>query len=385
MGIYLNPDAKRFKESLASKIYVDKTGLIAYTNSVINTEQKFVCVSRPRRFGKSMAIGMLSAYYNCELDSRSLFLNLKIANDPLFEQYLNKYEVIHIDMQEFLSQNTTIDEMLKDISKSLLWELTRKFPDIAYFDKNNLIRSMRDIYAATDHTFIILIDEWDCLFREFKEDKEGHKKYLDFLRTWIKEKPYVALAYMTGILPIKKYGSHSALNMFSEFSMTAPRGLAEYVGFTESEVQELCRMYQMDFDEMKAWYDGYAFANSPSVYSPKSVIEALTWNTFDTYWNQTETYEALKIYIKMNYDGLKDAVIEMMLGQKIVIDTGSFQNDMTTFTCRDDVLTLLVHLGYLSYNSTDNTVCIPNREILCEYDTAIKHSGWQESSMSCSH
>lgn len=183
---------------------------------------------------------------------------------------------------------------------------------------------------------------------------------------------------MTGILPVKKYGSHTALNMFSEFSMVAPKGLARYVGFTAKEVQKLCSQYGLDFEEMKTWYDGYSFPEADSVYSPKSVIEALTWKTFDTYWNQTETYEALKIYIQMNFDGLKDAIIEMLAGGKTEVNTGKFSNDMTTFTSRDDVLTLLIHLGYLSYNSAENTVTIPNKEVSLEYLNALEDTHWND-------
>ena len=378
MGIYLNPKPKRFAESIASKIYVDKTGLIEYTNSVMNTEQKYICVSRPRRFGKSMAVGMLSAYYGSGEDTSELFKNYKIAASPTYEKYRNRYEVICLNMQEFLSRNKKIKEMLDFLQRKLVWELKDKFPDINYFDSGDLIEVMNDIYASTGHVFVILIDEWDCIFREFKENESGQKEYLDFLRAWLKDKDYVALAYMTGILPIKKYGSHSALNMFTEFSMTNPKGLAEYTGFTEKEVRELCERYQMDFEEMKAWYDGYSFDQISSIYSPKSVVEALNWHTFDTYWNQTETYEALKVYIRLNYDGLKDAIVEMMAGGEVPVNTSKFSNDMTTFATKDDVLTLLIHLGYLGYNSRNSSVFIPNKEVSREYVNAIEDIQWNE-------
>ena len=230
-----------------------------------------------------------------------------------------------------------------------------------------------------------MIDEWDCLFREYQEDKDAQKKYLDFLRAWLKDKDYVALAYMTGILPIKKYGSHSALNMFTEYSMTDPGDMAEFFGFTEEEVKTLCDEYDMNFEEMKAWYDGYGLQTHNrqenkifSMYNPKSVVEAMIRHKFGTYWNQTETYEALKIYIQMNMDGLKDAVVEMLAGGSVRINTGTFGNDMTSFATKDDVMTLLVHLGYLTYDSSKECVSIPNKEVSQEYVNAISTMEWKE-------
>lgn len=383
MGSYLNPGNFSFRGSLRSKIYVDKSELIAKTNEVLCTEQKYICVSRPRRFGKSMAANMLAAYYDRESDSAELFKSLKISKAESYEKHRNQYDVIKVNMQEFLSMTHSMDEMLSMLQKYLIFDLMDHFETVRFRDEHNLIQVMRDIYSKTNHSFIILIDEWDCLFREYKQDKEAQKKYLDFLRAWLKDKDYVALAYMTGILPIKKYGSHSALNMFTEYSMTDPGDLAEYFGFTEKEVFDLCEKYDMSFEDAKMWYDGYqliAYRQTGneiySMYSPKSVVEAMLRHKFGTYWNQTETYEALKIYIQMDMDGLKDSVVRMLAGDAVSINIGTFSNDMTTFATKDDVLTLLVHLGYLTYNSTDETVSIPNKEVSQEYINAISTMNW---------
>ena len=385
MGSYLNPSNKGFRQSLQSKIYVDKSMLIARINEVLDTEQKFICVSRPRRFGKSMAANMLAAYYGSGEDTAPLFDKLKIAGEASYKEHLNQYDVIKINMQSFLSSASTVDAMLERLQKYVSMELRAKYCDLLYLDTDNFIQVMMDVYAQTNRTFVILIDEWDCLFREYAHNTEAQKKYLDFLRAWLKDQPYVSLAYMTGILPIKKYGSHSALNMFSEYSMTNPRELAEYFGFTEDEVRELCKEYNMSFEEARVWYDGYELVTQHadgqtvfSMYSPKSVVDAMLSHTYDTYWNQTETYEALKVYIQMNMDGLKDAVVKMLAGERIEINTGTFTNDMTTFAGRDDVLTLLVHLGYLSYRRSDKTVCIPNDEVSQEYVNAISTMDWSE-------
>lgn len=378
MGYYLNPSTKGFQDSLNSEIYIDKTGLIEQLNRLINTEQKYVCVSRPRRFGKSMAIKMLSAYYSAENDSNELFKGLEIAKSQSYRRHLNQYDVIRINITEFMNDCKSMSEMIALLEKTILWELLDRYDDVRFFNSENLSRTMTDIYRSENVSFIILIDEWDCIFREYKDKKEEQEKYLDFLRNWLKDKEYIALAYMTGILPIKKYGTHSALNMFTEYSMTNAGQLAGYFGFTEDEVQQLCEQYHMEFDETKIWYDGYSLGKITSIYNPRSVVGAMLANTFDTYWNQTETFEALRTYIDMNYDGLKDAIIKMLAGERVQIDVRSFVNDMTTFHSYEDVLTLLVHLGYLAYEREKEEVYIPNKEISKEFITAIKNTSWGE-------
>ena len=385
MGSYLNPGATSFRNSLRSEIYIDKSGLIEKTNKRIHTEQRYICVSRPRRFGKSMAANMLAAYYGREENTEELFDNLKISKESSYREHLNQYDVIRINMQEFLSASSNVDEMLTRLKKYLIFDLLEVYESLRFRDETDLIQVMKDIFVRTNHQFVILIDEWDCLFREYKQDNEAQKKYLDFLRAWLKDQDYVALAYMTGILPVKKYGSHSALNMFTEYSMLNPRDMAEFFGFTEDEVKSLCSQYGRNFEEAQAWYDGYELVTlegnhkkTYAMYSPKSVVDAMLSGIYDNYWNQTETYEALKIYISMNVDGLKDAVVRMLAGDRIEINTGTFSNDMTSFQGRDDILTLLVHLGYLSYHWPDKTVTIPNKEVSQEYINAISTMNWSE-------
>mgnify|MGYP000057439556 CR=1 FL=1 len=384
MGSYLNPGSRSFEMALASEIFIDKSLLIEKTNRMIGTLQRFVCVSRPRRFGKSMAADMLAAYYGSGKDTSTLFDSLKISGCKTYRQNLNQYDVLKINMQEFMSATNSMDEMISVLQQRILEDLKRQYPVQVMGD--NLIFAMQDIYADTGRSFVILIDEWDCLFREYKQDKNAQKKYLDFLRAWLKDKDYVSLAYMTGILPIKKYGSHSALNMFMEYSMTDPGNMAEYFGFTEKEVENLCIEYGMSIEETKAWYNGYGLYSHNkqedilySIYNPKSVVEAMLRHRFGNYWNQTETYEALKIYIQMNMDGLKDAIIEMLAGNSVRINIGTFHNDMTTFATRDDILTLLVHLGYLTYDVEKESVRIPNKEVAQEYINAISTMDWKEA------
>lgn len=378
MGVYLNPGNDRFRRACNSEIYIDKTKLIALMNKAMNTEQNCVCISRPRRFGKSMAAYMLAAYYGKECDSSELFAPFNIAKDKDFEKYRNQYNVILLNIQDFLSLKPSVEEMLNFLQKRVLKELRRKYPDVIEEDESFLSLALEDLYSEKGENFIFIIDEWDCILRDRRYNADDQKQYLDFIRNLLKDKSYVALAYMTGILPIKKYGTHSALNMFYEFSMTDPGEYAEFFGFTESEVKGLCEKYSVDFDMMKNWYDGYTFSHVSHVYNPKSVVDSILRKKFASYWTQTETYEALKIYIDLNYDGLKDSIVKMLAGERVVIHPDRFQNDMTTFESKDDVLTLLVHLGYLAFDSEHSEVFIPNSEIRGEFRNAIMGEHWKD-------
>ena len=376
MGIYLNPGNDLFYSTVTySEIYVDKTMLISFTNKCLFGENKEICVSRPRRFGKSMAENMLTAYYSKGCDSRELFSKFQIAQTPDFEKHVNRYNVIHIDMQKFLSRTKNVHEMLDFLQKRVLKEMKQTFSGIEP-EETSLITALEDLYGQCEEKFIFIIDEWDSIFRVHRDNAAAQKEYLDFLRDLLKGQPYVVLAYMTGILPIKKYGQHSALNMFDEYAMTNQKRLAEFTGFTEEEVQQLCERYHMSFEQTKDWYDGYN-VNGVSIYNPRSVTSAMMNGIFDSYWTQTETYEALKMYIVRNENGLRDKIVRMIAGEHISINTKTFQNDMCTFETADDILTLLVHLGYLTYDFDTKTAWIPNKEVRQEFLNSIQGQEFQ--------
>lgn len=260
-------------------------------------------------------------------------------------------------------------------------ELKMQYPHLVTEEDRDLPAVLWKIYRSTAETFIIMIDEWDAIFREYPDDVQAQEEYLLLLRGLFKDKTskcFLKLGYITGILPIKKYGTQSALNNFDEFTMLNPGALSEYVGFTEEEVLDLCEKYQMDFEETKRWYDGYSFRRVPHIYNPNSIVKEMLFQEFDSYWTKTETYETLRDYIILNFDGLKDEVIKMISGGRCKVDSKSFQNDMVSLNSKDDVLVLLIHLGYLAYDMDRREVYIPNNEIRDEFRTAVNGSGWKD-------
>ncbi|MDO5150157.1 MAG: AAA family ATPase [Oscillospiraceae bacterium] len=377
MGIYLNPGNDLFEMSVNSKIYVDKSMMIELTNSVLRTDERHICISRPRRFGKSMAANMLAAYYSRGCDSADLFKNLAVSKTEDFEKHLNKYNVIKFDVRDFTEDASGGKEMTNKLIKSLKRDLLKEYRNMDFPEDFTLQEMLKEIYAENRVPFVFIIDEWDCVFRVFKNDTEGQQYYLDFLRNLLKEKEYVALDYATGIFPVKKYGEHSALNMYHEFSINDAAPYSEFMGFTEDETEALCRKYSLSFDEMKEWYNGYQIDGNP-MYNPQSVVLACSRKKFSNYWTKTETFEALKVFIQLDMDGLRDSVIRMISGERIPVDTGTFQNDMTTFSSADDVITLLIHLGYLTYDNTTSKAWIPNKEVGQEFINCIKDGGWEE-------
>ncbi len=387
MGKYLNPGNIGFQSALNSQIYVDKTGIIDKMNRVLGTKQRYICVSRARRFGKTMAEEMLAAYYDRSCDSREQFKGKVIEQSASFEKHLNQYDVIFIDMQGMRERTLNAVRHGEKISvvgylqREVILELQETFPEAVKENEISLPGAMSDVFQKTGRQFIILIDEWDCVFRSDKENGELQEEYLGFLRSMFKDvqsERFILLAYMTGILPIKKYGTQSALNNFYEYTMVKPGFFAEYVGFTEKEVQDLCEEYQVSFEEMKRWYDGYYFEGVGHVYNPKAVVEAILSEEFENYWTATETYESLRFYIEMNFEGLKDDIIWMLGGNRCRVTVRSFQNDMVSVKNKDDVLTLLIHLGYLAYDRENEEAFIPNQEVADEFRIAVDDDYWSE-------
>lgn len=380
MGRFLNPANGAFCDVLNSKIYVDKTGLLNYTNSVINTTSKFICNSRPRRFGKSITADMLTAYYSKGCDSEQMLSGFEIGKEADFKMHLNQYDVIHIDMQWCLMDAGNPEETVGYLNSHVIEELQAEYPSILTDSVQTVYGALSVIHAKTGNRFMVIIDEWDALIRDEASSQIIQDEYINFLRGMFKgSEPtkFISLAYLTGILPIKKLKTQSALNNFTQFTMLYPSLLAPYVGFTEEEVRKLCEQYGQDFDEVRRWYDGYQLGTY-HVYNPNAVVNLMLQGDFQSYWSQTGTYESILPLINKDFDGLKTAILVMLSGDEIKIRTSSFQNDMITFKNKDDVMTLLIHLGYLAYNQKWQTVYIPNEEIRSELADAVSENQWSE-------
>ena len=376
MGIYLNPGHSGFEEVLNS-YYVDKTGLIKLVNTRINTPDKLVCISRPRRFGKSYAAQMLCAYYDHTCDSHNLFAGKDISCAGSYEDHINKYQVIYLDMSNLLGK-VKPEFLIQFIEENVTTEILCFNTDIkkgTTFDQT-LINAAECIGKK----FIMIIDEWDAPIREAPQIT---KEYLLFLRMLFKSSnttaKIFAAAYMTGILPIKKDGTQSAISNFDEYSFLEPGDFAQYTGFTEDEVKKLCDEYHVDFLKVKKWYDGYTVGNVESVYNPYSVMSAIKKKKFTSYWRYTSATDNLLTYINLDLkrEGLQDDIARLIGGETIEIDTSTFKNDVADFAVKDDVLTLLVHLGYLAYEQITELygedeqiierVRIPNEEVRIEF------------------
>lgn len=373
MGIYVNPGNLSFAE-INDSDYVDKTMLIDLINQTIANKNKLTCISRPRRFGKSFAAKMLTAYYDCSCDSHALFEDKKISKTKDYEKYLNKYNVIYLDITGFISDAKRKQESLRNVPDMIVKEIQEELEE--YKIKDSLNDTLIRFVEKSGKRIIFIIDEWDAMIREAKEDKIAQEAYINLLRGWFKNNNFtpiaVAAAYMTGILPIKKDGSQSAISDFEEYTMIKPRLFGQYVGFTEEEVQRLCKKFDVDFDMMKQWYDGYDFKNVGAVYNPNSVMKALKYDDFDSYWTETSAAEGLLEYISKDYNGLTKTIAELIGGIEVKVNTVGFANDLSTFRGKDDVLTLLVHLGYLAYDEGTKTVHIPNEEIKQEFQRSIR-------------
>lgn len=380
MGRFVNPDNSAFQAALNSRIYVDKTGLIACMNEVLDSTDAYICNSRPRRFGKSYAANMLAAYYSKGAESEKMFSDLEIGRSEDFKKHLNKYDVIHIDVQWFLINCEDADNVVPYITRVVLDELREVYPEILRQEVVSLPDALSLVKDKTGRKFIIIIDEWDVLIRDESANKKVQDEYIRFLRGMFKgtePTKYIQLAYLTGILPIKKEKTQSALNNFREYSMLNAGCLASYIGFTEDEVKALCETYKKDFTEVKSWYDGYQLGKY-HVYNPNAVVNLMADGNFQSYWSGTASYDSIVPLINMDFDGLKTAIIEMVSGASVEVDVGSFQNDVENIVNKDDVLTYLIHMGYLAYSSVNRMAFVPNEEIRQELIRATKRKEWNE-------
>ena len=382
MGVYFNPNNESFTQAKNSMVYVDKTGLIEMLNKRLSTEDKCIAVSHARRFGKSHAAGMIDAYYSLGCDSTKLFENTKISSNADFKKYMNKYNVIHLDISSVWDFHK--EDLIEAIHERVCEDFQKKYGDSLNYSKD-LYLLVHEIYSTTGIPFVIIIDEWDCVIRN-SEDKELVHRYLQFLHSLFKSeesKSFLALAYITGILPIKKIKDESALNNFREYTMLKSKPITKYYGFTEDEVKSLCKKHDMDFESTKAWYNGYLI-DGMHMYNPNSVVQAMIDQECDSYWRNTSSFASINTFITMNYAGLKDDIMTMLAGGKVMVETEAFENDLSEIHSKDDAITALIHLGYLGYDADRKSAYVPNYEVAKAFQMALKTGEWSEISKAIS-
>ena len=384
MGRYLNRTNNGFASDRKFPFYVDKSLLIKETNACFGIDQmKFMCVTRPRRFGKTMALKMLNAYYAKESDSRELFKDLKISEDPSFEEHLNKHNVLWVDMGSIYTGLKDPNLFVEEIKRRLLGELIRNYPR-SRLKGLSLSDAITKLYLKKGERFIFLIDEWDVIYREEERNKKLCDSYTKFLRDLFKSSDVsdcFDLVYMTGILPIRRYFTQSTLNMFTEYNMLSPRELAPLFGFTEAEVKSLCEKHNANFEQIKNWYDGYRL-NGLEIYSPKSVVEAIRVGACRKFWTASSAIEAVADYMNFDKGALKAEIMRMLAGDKVELDPDKFSNDLTRVDSKDAALAVLVHLGYLAFIpdsiGAKGACYIPNREIQEEFENALEALDWKD-------
>ena len=373
MGIYLNPGNENFRRATVAEIYVDKTMMIKETNRFIDIANNYVCISRPRRFGKTIAGNMLCAYYSKGCDSAGLFAPYKIAADPCFRDKLNRFNVIKLDMNSEYQNTLDKNRLIIRITEKIREEMAAEFMAVSFTEDDSVADCIQKVYAETGETFIILLDEYDVLVRE-QVPQKLFDEYLSFLNGLFKSdtlRPAISLAYLTGILPVVRDKIQSKLNNFREYTILKAGVLSEFVGFTAEEVKDLCNEHGVDYAGCRSWYDGYRLKNF-EVYNPESVVQCILNEEFGSYWGQTSSYEAISDRISQNFEGTRDAVIRMLSGENVDVNVTRFLNTMTSFRTKDDVFTYLIHLGYLAFNQEDSTCRIPNKEVRQEWFNAIE-------------
>lgn len=381
MGSCFNPDNESFRMITNSEIYIDKTGLLDILNERLGTEQRCIALSHARRFGKSQAAGMIDAYYSCGSDSKELFDDFEIAKKESYEKYLNKYNVIHIDMSLIVDFNKT--DVVATIVQKIVDDIREVYGNEIDYTKNiNLI--LGKVYQLSGKPFVFVIDEWDAVIRNFSDRQDIVHEYLRFLHAIFKSEEsrrFLVLGYITGILPLKKLKDESALNNFTEYTMLSSKAFTKYYGFTEKEVKSLCTEYNMEFDSMRAWYDGYRI-DGIDMYNPNSVVMAIMDKSISSYWRNTSVFDTITDFVMMDFDGLKQDVKRLLAGEKIRVNTLKFKNDLSEINSKDDVFTALIHLGYLGYDN--GKAYIPNYEVAQAYDLALQNNGWTDVANSLS-
>ena len=373
MAYFLNniSEINQFSKTVKEKYFVDKSELIEKMNELVGTASQYVCITRPRRFGKTLNAMMLASYYSKNADFKYLFDKLKVSKSDSYLEHLNKHNVIYMTFNQLPSANCTYEDFIGRYTSFLVKDLKEICPEIEVNEKMLLSDMFDYVYQKQGDSFIFILDEWDYIFNNSLFSESDRKAFLEFLRDLLKDKPYVELAYMTGVLPIAKYSSGSALNMFKEYNMLNDSKYDKYFGFTIAEVENLSKKQnKITFDELKSWYDGYKTFSGLEVFNPRSVVYALSDGICQSYWTNTGPMDEILYYINQDIDSVKDDIIRMTSGIPLEIKLKGYGAEQIELNNRNQVLSAMSIYGFLSYH--DETLTIPNKELRIKFDEALE-------------
>ncbi len=372
MGIYLNSKTAYilYKSEAEKPYFVDKTKMLEELFPLVETGNNHICITRPRRFGKTVMANMIAAFFSHTYDAKELFQPLQISQSKEYENYRNKFPVIHISFNEYNGRHASFEQYIERIEKRLITDLKNEYPDMNFSEDAGAAESLLELYAEDDNArFIFVLDEWDFIFHQNFITEQDKMDYLTFLRNLLKDRPYVRLAYMTGILPIAKYSSGSELNMFSEYTMASEERFSEYFGFTEEEVDLLYQRYQVLEEKrrqvtregLKEWYDGYHTKSGQRMYNPRSVVMSLSNNNLGNYWTSSGPYDEIFYYIENNIDAVRDDLARMVSGTPVPAKIREYAATSQELQTKEEIFSAMVVYGFLSYDK--GKVSIPNKEL----------------------
>lgn len=380
MGNYLNSAEAltAFAEVYKSPYFVDKSEIISEIIPRIGTTEKYICITRPRRFGKSVIANMMGAFFSEGCDSEEIFRNLKISDSSFYKEHINKHPVITISFNRLPRRCSSYGQYISRIEQNLIEDLAEIYPHIRIDTEEAVWDALRRVHQTEPEArFIFILDEWDFIFHRHFVTDEDKIEYIDFLSNLLKDQPYVELAYMTGILPIAKYSSGSELNMFLEYTMASEEMFGDTFGFTESEVDQLFDKFltnqknpKITRSDLKIWYDGYSAKSGNHVYNPRSIVAALTNNNLGNYWTSSGPYDEIYYYINHNTDAVRDSLALMVSGIPVRANVREYAATAMNLTDRDEIFSAMTVYGFLSYEK--GHVRIPNRELMERFDDMLQ-------------
>ena len=381
MGFYLNSRTAYalFENEVRQPYFVDKSEMLEELIPLVKAGNRHICLTRPRRFGKTVMANMISCFFSKANDARSLFDGLRIAESENYEVCRNQYPVVHISFNDVPRDSRSYEAYINRIQNRIIKDLQKEFPDVDFDPEDAVWDAFMTLYMDhPDIRFLFIFDEWDFIFHQEFVTEEEKKAYLVFLRSLLKDRPYVQFAYMTGILPISKYSSGSELNMFAEYTMARSRTFSEYFGFSDAEVDVLYRKYCqiqeeprfVSREELRRWYDGYTTPAGVRLYNPRSVVMALSNNSLENYWTSSGPYDEIFYYIKNNVDSVRDDLALMVSGNSVPVKIQEYAASAQSLKTKEEIFSAMVVYGFLSYEN--GAVSIPNKELMDQFGDLLK-------------